>query len=127
MYIGVAGTNGANYEAHLQALEQAGHPVLHHVLNSPLDLGEEFFLWEFATPIAGALIGINPFDQPNVQESKDNTKRILKEYEETGKIPQLPSLASGGGLAVLTDEDNQEGACRRPRRPKPRLPRTWRA
>jgi transaldolase/glucose-6-phosphate isomerase len=108
VYIGVAGTNGANYEAHLQALEQAGHPVLHHVLNSPLDLGEEFFLWEFATPIAGALIGINPFDQPNVQESKDNTKRILKEYEETGKIPQLPSLASGGGLAVLTDEANKK-------------------
>ena len=108
VYIGIAGTNGANYEAHLQALEQAGHPVLHHVLNSPLDLGEEFFLWEFATPIAGALIGINPFDQPNVQESKDNTKRILKEYEQTGKIPSLGALASGGGLSVLTDENNQK-------------------
>jgi transaldolase/glucose-6-phosphate isomerase len=108
VYIGIAGTNGANYESHLQALEQAGHPVLHHVLNSPLDLGEEFFLWEFATPIAGALIDINPFDQPNVQESKDNTKRILKEYEQTGKIPSLGSLASGGGLTVLTDENNQK-------------------
>lgn len=108
VYIGVAGTNGVNYEAHLQALEQAGHPVLHHVLNSPIDLGEEFFLWEFATPIAGALIGINPFDQPNVQESKDNTKRILKEYVEGGKIPQLPSLASGGGIAVLTDDNNRK-------------------
>jgi glucose-6-phosphate isomerase len=108
VYIGVAGTNGANYEAKLQALEQAGHPVLHHVLNSPLDLGEEFFLWEFATPIAGALIGINPFDQPNVQESKDNTKRILKEYVESGKISQLPSIATGNGLTVLTDEKNQK-------------------
>ena len=78
--------------------------------NSPLDLGEEFFLWEFATPIAGALIGINPFDQPNVQESKDNTKRILKEYEQTAKFLALPRLASGGGLSVLTDENNQEGA-----------------
>jgi transaldolase/glucose-6-phosphate isomerase len=108
VYIGIAGTNGANYEAHLQALEQAGHPVLHHVLNSPLDLGEEFFLWEFATPIAGELIGINPFDQPNVQESKDNTKRILKEYVETSKISQLPSLASANGLAVLTDDNNRK-------------------
>ena len=108
VYIGVTGTNGANYEAQLQALEQAGHPVLHHVLNSTLDLGEEFFLWEFATPIAGALIGINPFDQPNVQESKDNTKRILKEYVETGKISQLPSVVSGGGLSVLTDENNRQ-------------------
>ncbi|HEY3928908.1 MAG TPA: bifunctional transaldolase/phosoglucose isomerase [Candidatus Koribacter sp.] len=109
VYIGVAGTNGANYEAQLQALEQAGHPVLHHVLNSPLDLGEEFFLWEFATPIAGALIGINPFDQPNVQESKDNTKRILKEYEASGKMSQLSTVASAGNLSVLTDEGNRKG------------------
>jgi transaldolase/glucose-6-phosphate isomerase len=108
VYIGVAGTNGTNYEAHIQALEQAGHPVLHHVLNSPLDLGEEFFLWEFATPVAGALIGINPFDQPNVQESKDNTKRILKEYTDTGKITQLPQIAGGNGLTVLTDENNRK-------------------
>ena len=108
VYIGVAGSNGANYEAHLQALEQAGHPVLHHVLNSPLDLGEEFFLWEFATPIAGALIGINPFDQPNVQESKDNTKRILKEYTDSGKITQLPQIAAGGGISVLTDDNNRQ-------------------
>lgn len=108
VYIGIAGTNGANYEAHLQALEQAGHPVLHHVLNSPIDLGEEFFLWEFATPIAGAFIGINPFDQPNVQESKDNTKRILKEYESSGKIAQLPQVASSGGVSVLTDDNNRK-------------------
>ena len=108
VYIGVAGTNGANYEAHLQALEQAGHPVLHHVLNSPIDLGEEFFLWEFATPIAGALIGINPFDQPNVQESKDNTKRILKEYTDSGKITQLPQVASADGVTVLTDDSNRK-------------------
>ena len=54
------------------------------------------------------MIDINPFDQPNVQESKDNTKRILKEYEQTGKIPSLGSLASGGGLTVLTDENNQK-------------------
>jgi transaldolase/glucose-6-phosphate isomerase len=108
VYIGVTGSNGANYEAQLQALEQAGHPVLHHVLNGPLDLGEEFFLWEFATPIAGALIGINPFDQPNVQESKDNTKRILKEYVETGKISQLPEVTSANGVSVLTDDNNRK-------------------
>lgn len=107
VYIGIAGTNGANYEAQLQALEQAGHPVLHHVLNSPIDLGEEFFLWEFAVPIAGALIGIDPFDQPNVQESKDNTKRILKEYETSGKMSQLARVATADGISVLTDENNR--------------------
>ena len=63
--------------AKISALEAAGHPVLRHTLRNPLDLGQEFFLWEFATAIAGALLGVDPFDQPDVQESKDNTKRLL--------------------------------------------------
>ena len=62
----------------LRELAAAGHPVIDIVLEDPLDLGEMFFVWEFATAVAGALIGINPFDQPNVQESKDNTKRCSR-------------------------------------------------
>ena len=54
------------------------------VLDDPLDLGAEFFRWEFATAVAGALLGINPFDQPNVQESKDNTKSLLEELQGEG-------------------------------------------
>jgi glucose-6-phosphate isomerase len=60
------------------ALERAGHPVVRIRLRDELDLAEEFFRWEFATATAGALLGINAFDEPNVQESKDNTNRILK-------------------------------------------------
>jgi hypothetical protein len=52
------------------------------------EIGAEFFRWEFATAVAGAVLGINPFDQPNVQESKDNTKRVLTEYQQQGRLPE---------------------------------------
>jgi glucose-6-phosphate isomerase len=64
----------------LDALERAGHLVTRIALRDKLDLGAEFFRWEFATAVAGALLGINSFDEPNVKESKDNTNRILAEH-----------------------------------------------
>jgi transaldolase / glucose-6-phosphate isomerase len=76
----------ADETARLKELAAAGHPVVDLVLEDPLDLGETFFVWEFATAVAGALLGINPFDQPNVQESKDNTKRLLDEYSTSGTM-----------------------------------------
>ncbi len=72
--------------ATLKGLSDAGHPVVDLVLEEPLDIGEIFFTWEFATAIAGALIGIDAFDQPNVQESKDNTKRLLEEFKSSGTM-----------------------------------------
>jgi len=72
--------------ARLRALADAGHPVVDIVLEDPLDLGEIFFLFEFATAVAGALLGIDAFDQPNVQESKDNTKKLLQEFTSSGTM-----------------------------------------
>ncbi|HET7584567.1 MAG TPA: bifunctional transaldolase/phosoglucose isomerase [Gemmatimonadaceae bacterium] len=63
----------------LGALERAGHPVVRLTLSDRADLGAEFFRWEFATAVAGSVLGINAFDQPNVAESKSNTKRVLQE------------------------------------------------
>jgi transaldolase / glucose-6-phosphate isomerase len=63
----------------LEALSQAGHPVVTLKLSDPLDLGAEFFRWEYAIAVAGAILGINVFDQPNVQEAKDLTKKVLSE------------------------------------------------
>ncbi len=71
----------------VKKLETAGQPVVLLHLSDTYDMGAEFFRWEFATAIAGAFLGINAFDQPNVQESKDNTDRILKEYVQTKMIP----------------------------------------
>ncbi|MBD0305179.1 MAG: glucose-6-phosphate isomerase [Nitrospiraceae bacterium] len=74
-------------DRHAIALERAGHPVVRLTLRDRYDLGGEFFRWEFATAVAGHYLGIHPFDQPNVQESKENTARILEEVRTTGRLP----------------------------------------
>ncbi|HUO60660.1 MAG TPA: bifunctional transaldolase/phosoglucose isomerase [Candidatus Acidoferrales bacterium] len=105
VYLGTHAPDAAT-ESKLDALEKCGHPVLVHILRDPLDLGEEFFLWEFATAVAGAVIGVNPFDQPNVQESKDNTKRLLNDYVREHKLATLTQIARQGELTVSSDEAN---------------------
>src|SRR5438132_7741360 len=77
---------GSDDVKRLKELADAGHPVVDLVLEEPLDIGEIFFTWEFATAVAGALLGIDAFDQPNVQESKDNTKRLLEEFKGSGTM-----------------------------------------
>jgi transaldolase / glucose-6-phosphate isomerase len=77
---------GSDMTSTMKGLADAGHPVVDLVLDETIDIGEIFFTWEFATAVAGALIGIDAFDQPNVQESKDNTKRLLEEYKTSGTM-----------------------------------------
>ncbi|HYP00410.1 MAG TPA: bifunctional transaldolase/phosoglucose isomerase, partial [Pyrinomonadaceae bacterium] len=91
-------------EAKLKALEAAGHPVVYRTLTDLYDLGEEFFLWEIATAFAGWRLGINPFDQPNVQESKDATKELLEAYARDGKLQEQGVLASDDVLTLYADE-----------------------
>jgi transaldolase/glucose-6-phosphate isomerase len=78
-------------------LKRDGRPVLTLKLNDLHDLGAEFFRWEFATAIAGAVLGVDPFDEPNVTESKMNTKRLLDGYEETGEFEAEQSSRSANG------------------------------
>ncbi len=104
VHIGV-GTPDADTEAKLRALEAAGHPVVRRRLGDLLDLGEEFYLWEMATAVAGAIIGINAFDQPNVQESKDNTKHFLEVYKKEGSLPDQEKGADGRGLTVYCEAE----------------------
>ena len=88
----------------VQALEKAGHPVVTLTMRDKYDLGGEFFRWEVATAIAGSVLGIDAFDQPNVQESKDNTKKVLAAFKQKGKLPPAESVAaakSKSGLQAL--------------------------
>jgi transaldolase / glucose-6-phosphate isomerase len=78
----------------VKALEKYGHPVVTLTLRDKLDLGGEFFRWEVATAIAGSILGIDAFDQPNVQESKDNTKKVLASFKSRGKLPAAESVAA---------------------------------
>ncbi|MDQ3690393.1 MAG: transaldolase, partial [Chloroflexota bacterium] len=73
------------------------------VLDGPLDIGAEFVRWEVATAVAGIVLGIDPFDQPNVQESKDATKELLTTFRDSGSLPQLAPLVSEPGIAVTAD------------------------
>ncbi|MCS7087799.1 MAG: bifunctional transaldolase/phosoglucose isomerase [Thermoflexales bacterium] len=82
------------HEALVHAIRQAGRPLIVLTLNDLYDLGAEFFRWEFATAVAGAVIGVDPFDEPNVTESKLNTRRLLDSYEKTGTFENEQSSRS---------------------------------
>ncbi len=98
--VGIPNMDEPELEHNLLMLEKAGHPVVRIPLQAMDDLGYEYYRWAFAVPAASVLLRINPFDQPNVQESKANTERMLKVYEEQGVLPELPSVLNEGGLRV---------------------------
>jgi transaldolase/glucose-6-phosphate isomerase len=91
----------------VEALARAGHPVVHIAVDGPYDLGEEFFRWQMATAVAGSILGINPFDQPDVEASKTATRRLTAEYERTGAFPEEVPIFTGQGITLYTDEKNQ--------------------
>lgn len=95
----------------LKQLSEAGHPVVRRTLNDTYDLAAEFFVWEFATAVAGWRLGINPFDQPNVQESKDATKELLDYFKSHGRLQDQEPSVSDQHLTVYASD-----------RTKPNLP-----
>jgi glucose-6-phosphate isomerase len=86
--------------ARLHALTAVGYPLITRRLGNPYALGAEFVNWEVATPVAGSALGINPFDQPNVQESKDNTARLLADLESSGVLPAAGNSITLGSPAT---------------------------
>jgi transaldolase/glucose-6-phosphate isomerase len=90
----------ATHDATVQALEAAGHPVVRIHLQDLYDLGGQFFMWELATAIAGHCLGINPFDQPNVEAAKVLARKMVAEYTEEGALPSPTPALIGGGIAV---------------------------
>jgi transaldolase/glucose-6-phosphate isomerase len=94
--------------AKLNMLAAAGHPVVYRKLADVYDLGAEFFVWEMATAFAGWRLGINPFDQPNVQESKDATRALLEAYKREGKLTEQRAIASNEQLTVYANEETAQ-------------------
>jgi glucose-6-phosphate isomerase len=91
-------------DAALDALADAGQPVIDLALgDGAAGLGAEFFRWEFATAICGAVLGINPFDEPNVTESKDSTRRVLEQFRHSGALPVDEPLSQDGPLTLIGD------------------------
>ncbi|MBI3961330.1 MAG: bifunctional transaldolase/phosoglucose isomerase, partial [Deinococcus sp.] len=103
VYLGLAAEADGDTNARLNALAGAGHPVVRLTLSDQLDLGAEFFRWEFATAVAGASLAVDPFDEPNVTESKDNTRRLLQELKERGQLPEGEPMVSEQGISLYGD------------------------
>ena len=93
-------------DAAVAALEKDGMPVVRIAVKNTYNLGQEFFRWEIATAVAGAIIGINAFNQPDVEASKIETRKLTSEYESTGKLPAESPFFEADGLKFYADAKN---------------------
>jgi transaldolase / glucose-6-phosphate isomerase len=91
---------GRNVEATLATLAAAGHPLIDIEVAEKIDLGAEFVRWEVATALAGAVLGIDPFDQPNVEEAKVNTRAVIASFENGNAVESAPALAVSDASAL---------------------------
>jgi transaldolase/glucose-6-phosphate isomerase len=96
----------ADQDAKIAALENAGHPVVRISLNDTYDLGQEFFRWEIATAVAGSILGINAFNQPDVEASKIETRKLTSEYEKKGSLPSEKPIFEQAGIKLFADPKN---------------------
>ncbi len=107
-YLRLTDAPDAAQDAAVAALEQAGQPVVRLSLSNPIQVAQQFFLWEFATAVAGSVIGINPFDQPDVEASKIETKKLTDAYAATGKLPDEAPFLIADGIKLFTDARDQD-------------------
>ncbi len=105
-YLELQGEADPAQQAAVAALEAAGQPVVRIMVKSRMHIGQEFFRWEIATAVAGAVIGINPFDQPDVEASKIKTRALTEQYEARGMLPDETPIFRHNGTTLYADEAN---------------------
>jgi transaldolase/glucose-6-phosphate isomerase len=105
-YVHTDFSSNAQTEAKLAALEKAGHPVVRISMADIYHLGAEFFRWEIATAVAGSIIGINAFNQPDVEASKIVTRDLTSQYEKNGSLPAEKAIVEDQGIQLFTDQKN---------------------
>ncbi len=105
-YLHMAGDDDSTERARLDALVAAGHPLVRIELSDAYDLGKEFFRWEIATAVAGAVLNIHPFDQPDVEASKIETRKLTEAFEASGSLPEESAMASDEHFTLFTDDAN---------------------
>lgn len=106
IYLRLASDPDPSQDAALDALEGAGHPSVRISIADPYDVGQEFFRWEIATAVAGSLLGINPFNQPDVEASKVATRTLTAEYEKTGSLLLETPILQDNGIVLFSDDKN---------------------
>ncbi len=107
-YVRLDSAPDAAQDAKIAALEQAGQPVIRISVGDVYALGQEFFRWEIATAVAGSIIGINAFNQPDVEASKIATRNLTAEYEKSGSLPAEKPIFDQDGIKLFTDSKNAE-------------------
>ncbi|MFY9559449.1 MAG: bifunctional transaldolase/phosoglucose isomerase [Terriglobales bacterium] len=105
-YVRLETAPDASQDAKVAALEKAGHPVVRIAMTDTYNLGQEFFRWEIATAVAGSVLGINAFNQPDVEASKIETRKLTTQYETSGSLPAEKPVLEEGGIKLFTDEKN---------------------
>jgi glucose-6-phosphate isomerase len=98
----------AQQDAAVEALEKAGHPVVRIALADPMDVGQEMFRWEIATAVAGSILGINAFNQPDVEEAKVAARSLMAEYTAKGSLPADAPLVKDEAMTLYTDARNSD-------------------
>ena len=106
VYVRLESGPDADQDAKVAAIEKAGHPVVRIAMPDIYDLGAEFFRWEIATAVAGSIIGINAFNQPDVEASKIATRELTSAYEKTGSLPAEKPVLEDSGVKLFTDDKN---------------------
>jgi len=112
VYLRMEGDENEAVDKGVDALEAAGHPVVRIALDEREDLGGEFFRWEMATAAAGAVLGINPFDQPNVEAAKVKARELLNAFGETGSLPSDTPIRVEGDIEVFGGTGRNAGGVR---------------
>jgi len=103
VFVAITLEGDGTYDVYLDALEDAGHPVIRIPIKDTLEIGAEFFRWELATAAAGVLLGVNPFDEPDVTRAKENTAALLAAWKKSKKLPEWPADAEENGLLLMAN------------------------
>jgi len=103
VFVAVTLEGDLSHDPALNALEDAGHPVIRIAVREPLEMGAEFFRWELATAAAGVVLGVNPFDEPDVTRAKENTASLLGAWKKSKKLPEWPADAEENDLVLMTN------------------------
>jgi transaldolase/glucose-6-phosphate isomerase len=106
VYVRLEDGADSKQDAGVEALEKAGQPVVRIQVANNYELGQEFFRWEIATAVAGSIIGINAFNQPDVEASKIETRKLTDEYEKSGSLPQETPFYEDKGVKLYSDDKN---------------------
>lgn len=108
VYLRLENENGSaqDLDTAVEQLEESSLPVIRITLSDEMNLGQEFFRWEFATAVAGAIMKINPFNQPDVESAKIEAKKLTEEYESKGELPPEDPFYEESGIKLFTDDKN---------------------